>query len=421
MTRHIYAANCFCWAIAALVATGVASAQDLTMPPISPPAESVEGMEVLPPGAGEPAPTSVRDEIAGDPTAITMGEYGDYHALDQANCDVWAHRPALTSSTGTWLRRGWWYTEIEAVVLNRMWKRDDMTLGQDSASNRKLILARTDPGASGSVRFTLGRFLFRDIKNRDHTMEFTAFGGGESTQDDTLTSASDGQTLFVPTGISDFNPAFDGAQTMNVDYDSRFNSFEVNYRVKERLSRDRMLLTPGGEWVRTANEGVTKQYLVGFRYFDLVDTLDWNATNISTFANEDGNYHVEADNDMFGLQIGGSMLFEHDRWNIEIMGKGGPYITDVKSESRLTITNDADSSFTVNNRDTTLSYIGELQIIGRYHLRPNISLKAGWQMMYVSAVALAPDQLNFSPDDGRFPYTGDPFYNGGIFGMECYW
>ncbi|MCO6043353.1 BBP7 family outer membrane beta-barrel protein [Aeoliella sp. ICT_H6.2] len=391
------------------------------MPPITPPAESAGPMEVVPPGMEDSTPLGVPEDLSSGPESVPMGEYGDYHALHQSNCDMWGCQPALTASSGTWLRRGWWYTEIEAVVLNRMWKRDDMTLGQDSGSTRKLLLKRSDPGAAGNVRLTLGRFLFRDVENRDHTIEFTAFGGGESTQDDTLTSSTDGQTLFVPTGISDFNPAFDGAESMVVDYDSRFNSFEVNYRVKERLRRDRMMLTPGGEWVRTTNEGLTKQFLFGLRYFDLVDTLDWSATNISTFANEDGNYHVVTNNDMFGVQLGCSLLYERDRWNVELMGKGGPYINDVKAKSRFTITNDEDSSYSVNNRDTTLSFIGEMQLVGRYHLRPNISLKAGWQMMYVSAVAIAPDQLNFSPDEGRFPYTGDPFYNGGIFGLECYW
>lgn len=421
MTRQNFAAIRICWALAALAATGVASAQDLTMPPMPGPVESVEGMEVLPPGTqGVPTPADP-DVFDTGPEPTSIGGYDDYHALNQATSDIWGCQPAVTASTGTWLRRGWWYTEIEAVVLNRMWKRDDMTLGQDSQSARSLLLKRSDPGAAGNVRFTLGRFLFRDVQNRDHTLEFTAFGGGESTQDDTMTSSTNGQTLFVPQGISDFNPAFDGADSMVVDYDSRFNSFEINYRVKQRMSRDRMLLTPGGEWVRTANQGVTRQYLFGLRYIDLNDTLDWDATNISTFANEDGNYHVVTNNDLFGLQIGCSLLMEHDRWNVELLGKGGSYLNDVKAKSALTITNDPDSSFRVNNRDTTLSFVGEMQLIGRYHLRPNISLKAGWQMMYITATALAPDQLDFSPDEGRFPYTGDPFYNGGIFGMECYW
>lgn len=414
----------------ALLGSTAATAQDLHMPATAPPSEV---MEIIPPGdpgmQQQSVVSGVDDALAPghldagpDPIAAEgFDSYNGYGALEASTNDLWGCRPAFTESTGTWLRRGWWYTELDAVVLNRQWKRDDMRLGVDNSSTRGLNLNRTDPGASASVRLTLGRFLFRDIRNRDHTLEFTAFGGGESSQDDTMTSSTGGQTLFVPTGISDFNPAFDGADSMAVNYDSRFSSFELNYRVKERMGRDRMMLTPGGDWVRTANEGITKQYLVGLRYMDMVDVVDWNATNIATFAGEDGNYHIDTNNDMFGLQLGCSLLMEHDRWNLELMGKGGPFINDAKAASALSITNDDDSSFRVNNRESSLAFVGEFQLIGRYHLRPNVSLRAGWQMMYITSVALGPDQMNFSPDEGRFPYTGDPFYNGGIFGLETYW
>jgi hypothetical protein len=385
------------------------------------------GAEAIEPGMGdlgeayEPLEPTPADGVHDRSLLGGMGGYDDYAALDQSPEDIYGCRPAVTESTGSWLRRGWWYGDVEAVVLNRMWKRDDVILGVDNSSTRTLQLSRTDPGANTSVRLTLGRFLFRDVYNRDHMMEFTAFGGGESTQDDTLTSSTGGQTLFVPTGISDFNDSFDGSRSMAVDYDSRFSSFEWNYRVAQRLGRDRMLLTPGGEWVRTANEGVTQQYLFGLRYMDMVDTLDWSATDITAFGGEDGNYHIRTNNDLFGMQLGYSLLMERSRWNVEFMGKGGPFLNDAKARSQLTITNDEDSSFVVNNREPSLAFIGEFQLVARYHLRPNVSLKAGWQMMYVTSVAVAPDQITFSPDEGRFPYTGDPFYNGAIFGVESYW
>ena len=35
---------------------------------------------------------------------------------------------APIESTGTWLRRGFWYAETDAVVFNRMWKRKDAAI-----------------------------------------------------------------------------------------------------------------------------------------------------------------------------------------------------------------------------------------------------------------------------------------------------
>lgn len=430
MTRQLLANFSILLASLAPLCAGGALAQDLTMPPVAPPtdqgytlpdADGYRLPEALPPG--EPTPADSEDLAlppAAGPDPAAESPYHNYDALAASNADLWGCRPALTESTGTWLRRGYWFSELDAVVLNRMWTRDDLIMGFDTTSIRDLRLNRTDPGASASARLTLGRFLFRDVCNRDHTLEFTAFGGGESYQDDELTSATGGNSLFVPDSRSFFNPlSFDGAETMDISYESRFSSFELNYRVKERMLHDRMVLTPSGTWVRTANEGLTKQYLVGLRYFDLVDELNWNATNVASQGGADGTYRISTDNDLFGIQFGCNMLLEHDRWNIEMAAKGGPYVSDIKARSRLTYDNG--DGFFVNNREPNLSFVGEFQLIGRYHLRPNLSLRAGWQMMYVSSVALAPNQVNFSPDEGRFPYQGDPFYNGAIFGAECYW
>ena len=433
MTRHT-TRNLICrGAIVALLFAPVAMAQDLTMPPTAPfgPSTGVEPTlaEPMPGGPEEVGPPPATGLPTMEEEIYTSGPtFGELCDMEDANANNWGPRPLLTESTGTWLRRGWWYSEVDAVVLNRMWKRDDVTLGSDSASTRSMNLNRSDPGADGNVRFTLGRFLFRDLKNRDHTLEFTAYGGADSSQRDTMSSATGGQTLFVPTDISFFNTAFDGAETMEVFYDSRFKSFELNYLVKGRMQRDRMVLTPNGDWVRTANEGLTRKFLFGLRYVDLAEHLDWNATNISDLNDEDGTYSTYTNNDMFGIQLGYGLMFEHDRWNLELMGKGGPYINDAKARSRMIVTDvDADSgisednSYEVNNRESTLAFVGEFQLVARYHLRPNLSLRAGWQMMYMTSVALAPDQLDFSPDSGRFPYTGDPFYQGAIFGLESYW
>ncbi len=41
---------------------------------------------------------------------------------------MWDDYSAPIESTGTWLRRGFWYAEAEAVVWNRFWNRDSKFL-----------------------------------------------------------------------------------------------------------------------------------------------------------------------------------------------------------------------------------------------------------------------------------------------------
>jgi hypothetical protein len=68
-----------------------------------------------------------------------------------------------------------------------------------------------------------------------------------------------------------------------------------------------------------------------------------------------------------------------------------------------------------------LSFIGEFKLLGRFHVTPNISLRAAYEMMYLESVALAPSQANFIPEYGFLNTSGDPFYHGASFGLEGYW
>ena len=99
---------------------------------------------------------------------------------------------APIESTGTWLERGFWYAEADAVIFNRVWDRNDIRFAAEDvnveqppinntslgfnpiflATNRLLILNGSLPGRDAAVRTTLGHFLFRDSRNRDHSVEF---------------------------------------------------------------------------------------------------------------------------------------------------------------------------------------------------------------------------------------------------------
>jgi hypothetical protein len=353
----------------------------------------------------------------------------------------------FTESTGTWLKRGFWYTSLEGVVLSRKWERDDINLANATRFNpanigsiindpdsallngtaRPITLDRSGPDAEGMARFTLGRFLFRDVSNRDHNMEFVVFGGGESKQDcfatiEGIRNLTDRTGLFVPFNIDFRNPSFDNADTMTVSYASRFNNFEINYRLSERMRRDRMELQPGGQWVRRANNGWGKEWLAGVRYFDLEENLDWTATNIGTLTSgADGAYRIRTRNNLFGGQLGYGIDYLADRWSVTVLMKHGVYINDARGTYNFTRQDDPNLDFANSGHDNVLSYVGQTSVTGRYHLRPNLSIRAGWEYLYVTSVALAPHQINFNPGYEKVATSGDNFYNGVSFGLDYYW
>ena len=72
-------------------------------------------------------------------------------------------------------------------------------------------------------------------------------------------------------------------------------------------------------------------------------------------------------------------------------------------------------------QEDELSFIGEAKLLGRWHLTPNFSLRASYEMMYVTVRALAPYQATFITDFSFLNTSGDPFYHGASFGFEGYW
>jgi hypothetical protein len=336
--------------------------------------------------------------------------------------------PALLESTGTWLRRGFWFAEVDAVLLQRRFDRSGVLLMQTGPTNQAPVffpheimgVDGTRPGVEGAPRLKVGRFLFRDESNRDHNLEFVAFGGGNWSQEGQLS----GDSLFVPSQLKGTNEAFDGATDSSFSYDSWFESFELNYHVKQRMLKDRMELEPTGQWVRRAQPSRSLSYLAGLRYFNLDEHLDWQAFGIPDTNDdnddEEGVYDIQTSNHMIGTQMGVSQAFETARWSLGAYLKGGMYLNMIHLESEFDITDTASGATDLEGDN--IAWIGEASFIGKYHVTPNFSLRAGLEVMHINSTALAAQQIDFNP--GGSPYIGmgkDNVYLGGSIGFEGYW
>ncbi len=426
---------------------GVARAQgpssgwgDEAPPDLPLPAETMSGTgsaQYTPAIGGEeslPGPSSSEDFAAPQVQNYDLGaecEYPDVGGL-------W-NQIAPIESTGTWLQRGFWYAEADAVVFNRIWDRSDKRLAAQDPNvtippvnnaslgfnpiflntNRLLIINGSLPGEDASVRTTLGHFLFRDSRNRDHSVEFTAFGGGNWEQDRVITSEQP-FGLFVPFVIDGGNISFSGSSRQTVQYLSHYKSFEMNYRVRQRLGHDQLVMDPNGGWHRAANAGIEREYLAGLRFMELEDKLDWRAEDIAVVG-DDGHYFIRTDNDLFGFQSGGGITYQAPRWSVGFLGKGGVYLNDALGRNQLTFTANNTNDSDLRLRENQLSFVGEFRLQSRFHITPNVSLRAGYELMYLTSVALAPSQATFIPEFSYLNTTGDPFYHGASFGLEGYW
>ncbi len=339
--------------------------------------------------------------------------------------------PALLESSGTWLRRGFWYTEFDVVISDRIWRRDTLILiGQQvGAGANTLTINGGQNHAEAAPRLKLGRFLFRDYKNRDHAFEFVTYGGGEWSQHGRLDANPnnvDGSTaLTLPTFITRGNDSFTDATSSQYQYDSRLNSFELNYKVSMRMQRDRMELEPNGSWVRRAQPSVSWALTAGLRYIDISEDLDWDAFGIPDADNdtelENGTYDILTDNDMIGTQLGFSWTHERARWSLGAHAKGGIMLNHSEIRSAFEVTGNVTSG---SNRidDDNISFLTDVGVTAKWHLRPNVSLRVGLDLIFLTSLSLAPDQINFAPlSTSENIVAGDVTFLGGSLGLETYW
>jgi hypothetical protein len=383
--------------------------------------------------------TSLSSTYSGD--GMSTDEYGgamegEYYGEDPgSHAYPWDGQPAPIESSGTWLNRGVWYTEFDAVILHRIWGKGDMFMAAEDPNitipnqlpsfglllntNRTLYLPVAHPGGDAGVRGTLGRFLFRDSHNRDHTAEFTAWAAGNWNTNQRIESA-DPNGLFVTFNLAGENGFFDGSTVQDVNYDSRLNSFEANYRLKKRLGRDQLVMDPNGGWRRESSSGFNRNYLAGFRYIQLNESLTWTADDILvTGAN--GKYVIDTTNDLFGFQMGAGIEYETGRWSLGVSAKSGLFWNNAESHQQMLLTANPEDDFNRTNSEAELSYLGEAEVLSRWHITPNASLRAGLEVLVIGSTALAPRQIDFIGGTNNIETGGSPWYMGGLLGFECYW
>jgi hypothetical protein len=74
-----------------------------------------------------------------------------------------------------------------------------------------------------------------------------------------------------------------------------------------------------------------------------------------------------------------------------------------------------------STKDHDAAFLGELNFVGVYHLRPNLAWRFSYDLMWVTNLALAQNQLTFNP--ALPPEISDShalFYQGLSFGFEFF-
>ena len=347
-------------------------------------------------------------------------------------------------STGSWHRTGTTYVEAEVAVWQKA-TRHPQQISAELAANNLIVLNSilTDTEAfafTAGVKATLGRYFGRDLANRDHMVEIGFLGGFEWDTDFQITGTN------LTTGLgsgSDATTFFNDQDVHRVMQESNLNGVEANYRIRTRPGRDALALQPNGVWVRHGSIGQIRSILAGFRGMTLNERLQFQATendaivgfetvnNASVAIRDDvvrGDYLVRTSNDMFGLQFGGELYEQHNEWQWGVRGKTGGLMNFANRRSKVTtIDDDLVGAATVTDiraeeRDEDhLTFLIEGSVFGAYHIRPNISIRASYDILFLSGIANANGNLGLDDAFTSMSTTGIGLYHGASCGFETSW
>jgi hypothetical protein len=319
---------------------------------------------------------------------------------------------------------------------------------------------------------TIGHYFCRDRNNNDHFVEFTFWGLNSwsdskttnsylvpvynenafyTTQEATLI----GDGLLTPATVSGqligslrtpyptplelpggtlaqqtLSLAFNNGIEHDISYQSTMNNFELNGRFSPRGQPDRLVLHPDGKWQRECQPGRYMSYLYGLRFMQIDETFKFHSLSQGLFQNSietaSGNYDIVTRNDLLGLQIGAELQFRKCRWSWGVEAKMGPYINFANQVSTINASinglpqNDVSQRLVANRYEASL--IGEVGFEATYKFRPNLMGRAAYDFMWVTGLALAPEQLQFVADPvNRINVNGGIFSQGVSLGLEWMW
>lgn len=260
------------------------------------------------------------------------------------------------------------------------------------------------------------------------------------------------ENLMTPSGrpatieekfISD---GFNNVTQHRLAYTSSINSFELNARLVPRGRPDRLVLYPNGRWRRERDPGLSMSYLGGLRVLMIDEdfvfsgrgtTVRYNVVGqqvVETAIDTSGLYRIETRNDLFGFQIGGELKFRDRLWEWGARYKLGPFVNFAEHSSDLIGRRKVlyglpdpewyPRSVTVhrNARRTEVAGWAEVGVEGTYFITPNWIFHAAYDWMFLTNLALAPEQVDYRVGAAPTINTnGHALYHGLTLGLEWTW
>ena len=205
------------------------------------------------------------------------------------------------------------------------------------------------------------------------------------------------------------------------------NGLELNYRIRSELGSDQLVYDPDtAVWVRRVGNGTTFSYLIGLRDIELNERFNMTAVRTAEFVGPaSGTYNVKVDNSLAGIQFGGELDYQYQRFFCGVRGCIVPCINFADQKTSIDAVDPVLGGFgpiALKAANDGPACISEFRMVGGYEIRPNVRLRFTYDFEWLTSIALATSQLNLNtPNPGKIVVSNDMMLNGLSLGMDVSW
>nr|WP_239125180.1 BBP7 family outer membrane beta-barrel protein [Leptolyngbya sp. CCY15150] len=196
---------------------------------------------------------------------------------------------------------------------------------------------------------------------------------------------------------------FVAARSQRLDYESDLDSLELNYRYALTSPSDRSYTT----------------LVAGFRYMSINEEFMFTSNDgASRLGGRLGTYEIDTSNDLVGLQIGvDSGVQVTPNLGLDVRVRGGLMLNFNDQSSTFVNDNGIPTVLTGSESDTSVAPLVELEGSASWDIGDNFTLKAGYQLLALSGIALAPSQFGPLDELGDLNRSS-VIYHGPFVGLE---
>ncbi|MCE9526345.1 MAG: BBP7 family outer membrane beta-barrel protein [Planctomycetales bacterium] len=166
-------------------------------------------------------------------------------------------------------------------------------------------------------------------------------------------------------------------------------------------------------------------WFTGFRYLNLNQKLNIATQRTVAGAVENGNYNIRTNNNLYGAQLGARLRRTSGRFGWDATGFAGIFGNAAQQTQSVTDFPNFPLRPAVSNSTGGVAFVGGGNLSGLYSLSNAWNLRAGYTVLWIEGVALAPNQLDYnfaaSPSGNQLHNGGGMFLHGVSVGVDGRW